>query len=493
MAWYKRAAVAAERAARGEPPLDEDLDTIAEPAEDGDEEAAGGPSEIIWVGNEIIVRPRKAPRRAKGTAPLPSAAPAPASAEEQPTSNPLAPQSAAFSSFWRSRQATPAAEPPAEDVRNYGTEQDKAHCPFYIKTGACRFGASCSRIHMYPATSPTILIKGMYTGPGLPLPHAEEGLEYNDEDVAEAFAEFYNDVHSEFQCFGEIHNFKVSRNRSPHLRGNVYVHFLEEAAALAAFEAIHGRFFASKQVFCEFVPVTKWKAAICGEYLRSNRITCRRGDDCNFLHPFLNPGGEYDWADWERPPPRAWLEQMNGLFASTPRADRDKQSDKRRSDSHKAQRSGSRDAGDGRTRSHSGGARSPSAEAEAGKYRSSQGRRRSGAKRERDSPSLSTRSIGRDEKRNKSSRASRSKDRGDDVRLRGRAEDGEGARVGSEASRVSSRQRRARGSKACAESVDEEEGNGRWSDLDQYSGDLNYGGRRRSSNLITAQSYWDEY
>eukprot|EP00850_Spirogloea_muscicola_P022880 SM000316S12295 [mRNA] locus=s316:96397:100524:+ [translate_table: standard] len=351
-------------------------------------------------------------------------------------------------------------------VRNYGTEQDKAHCPFYIKMGACRFGASCSRIHMCPATSPTVLIKGMYTGPGLPLPHAEEGLEYNDEDVAEAFAEFYNDVHSEFQCFGEIHNFKVSRNRSPHLRGNVYVHFVEEGAALAAFEAIHGRFFASKQ-------------------------TCRRGDDCNFLHPFLNPGGEYDWADWERPPPRAWLEQMSGLFASTPRADRDKQSDERRCDSHKARRSGSRDEGDGRTRNQSGGARSPGPEA--GKHRSSQGGRRSEAKRERGSPSRSTRSTGRDEKRHKLSRASRSKDRGDDVRLRGRAEDGEGARVGSEASRGSSRQRRARGTKACVDFDDDEQGKGRWGELDQYSGDPNDGVLRRSSKLITAKSYWDEY
>lgn len=27
-----------------------------------------------------------------------------------------------------------------EPPENVGTEQDRANCPFYIKTGACRFG-----------------------------------------------------------------------------------------------------------------------------------------------------------------------------------------------------------------------------------------------------------------------------------------------------------------------------------------------------------------
>mgnify|MGYP002775732185 CR=1 FL=1 len=54
--------------------------------------------------------------------------------------------------------------------------QDKTHCPFHIKTGVCRFGINCSRVHVYPDKSCTLLIKNMYNGPGLPLDH-DEGLE----------------------------------------------------------------------------------------------------------------------------------------------------------------------------------------------------------------------------------------------------------------------------------------------------------------------------
>lgn len=54
--------------------------------------------------------------------------------------------------------------------------QDKAHCPFQIKTGACRFGLRCSRLHFYPDKSCTLLIKNMYNGPGLAF-EQDEGLE----------------------------------------------------------------------------------------------------------------------------------------------------------------------------------------------------------------------------------------------------------------------------------------------------------------------------
>lgn len=54
--------------------------------------------------------------------------------------------------------------------------QDKAHCPFHIKTGACRFGLRCNRVHYYPDKSTTLLIKNMYNGPGLAW-EQDEGLE----------------------------------------------------------------------------------------------------------------------------------------------------------------------------------------------------------------------------------------------------------------------------------------------------------------------------
>lgn len=42
--------------------------------------------------------------------------------------------------------------------------------------------------------------------------------------------------------------------------------------------------------------------------------TCSRGMACNFIHCFRNPGGDYEWADSDKPPPRYWFRKMAFLF-----------------------------------------------------------------------------------------------------------------------------------------------------------------------------------
>lgn len=42
--------------------------------------------------------------------------------------------------------------------------------------------------------------------------------------------------------------------------------------------------------------------------------TCSRGTACNFIHCFRNPGGDYEWADVDRPPPNYWANKMAALF-----------------------------------------------------------------------------------------------------------------------------------------------------------------------------------
>ncbi|KAK4402025.1 Zinc finger CCCH domain-containing protein 5 [Sesamum angolense] len=278
--------------------------------EDGWEYVEEGPPEIIWKGNEIIVKKKKirvkkrdAMQQIKEEDP------------NRPTSNPLPPQSEAFADYKNAStlSAQQLLENVAQETPNFGTEQDKAHCPFHLKTGACRFGSRCSRIHFYPDKSCTLLIKNMYNGPGLAWEH-DEGLEYTDEEVERAYEEFYEDVHTEFLKFGEIVNFKVCRNGSSHLRGNVYVHYKSLDSAVLAYQSANGRYFAGKQVQCEFVGVTRWKVAICGEFMKSKLQTCSRGTACNFIHCFRNPGGDYEWADWDKPPPRYWLKKMAALF-----------------------------------------------------------------------------------------------------------------------------------------------------------------------------------
>lgn len=139
-------------------------------------------------------------------------------------------------------------------------------------------------------------------------------MQYTEEEAEHCYEEFYEDVHTEFLKFGELINFKVCRNGSLHLKGNVYVHYRSLESALLAYQSINGRYFAGKQVNCEFVNISRWKAAICGEYMKSRLKTCSRGSACNFIHCFRNPGGDYEWADYDKPPPRFWIRKMTALF-----------------------------------------------------------------------------------------------------------------------------------------------------------------------------------
>ncbi|KFK43317.1 hypothetical protein AALP_AA1G109200 [Arabis alpina] len=305
-----------------------------------------GPPEIIFQGNEIILRKNKVRVLKKLVAQVDGN-----KIVDRPISNPLPPRTEAFPSYQNGSSAQQILDNVAQEVPNFGTEQDKAHCPFHLKTGACRFGPRCSRVHFYPDKSCTLLMKNMYNGPGIAW-EQDEGLEvckrchlvmltlmdslqwwcmiitcgrlewrftsfynfYTDEEAEGCYEEFYEDVHTEFQKYGELINFKVCRNGSSHLKGNVYVHYRSLESAVLAYQSINGRYFAGKQVQCEFVNISRWKVAICGEYMKSRLKTCSRGSACNFIHCFRNPGGDYEWADHDRPPPRFWIHKMIALF-----------------------------------------------------------------------------------------------------------------------------------------------------------------------------------
>lgn len=48
-----------------------------------------------------------------------------------------------------------------------------------------------------------------------------------------------------------------------------------EEACAEAIKQFNGRYYAGKQLSCEFCPVEKWKTAICGEFLKQGeRILC---------------------------------------------------------------------------------------------------------------------------------------------------------------------------------------------------------------------------
>ncbi|XP_010770792.1 U2 small nuclear ribonucleoprotein auxiliary factor 35 kDa subunit-related protein 2 [Notothenia coriiceps] len=252
--------------------------------------------------------------------------------------------------------------PGAKSSENFGTERDVANCPFFLKTGACRFGDRCSRKHAYPTASPTLMIRGMFTTFGLQQSRRDDydidaSLEYSEEELQETFLDFYQDVLPELKSVGKVVQFKVSCNYEPHLRGNVYIQFDTEEQCMEAIIRFNGRWYAGRQLHCEMCPVTRWKNAICGLY---DRQKCPKGKHCNFLHVFRNPGNEFWEADrdlhlspdrsvrgsrrdgWqsERYGDRSWRQRQNSR--SPPRSERShsrRERDRRRSRSRESRAS----------------------------------------------------------------------------------------------------------------------------------------------------------
>ncbi|TRY85463.1 hypothetical protein DNTS_008577 [Danionella cerebrum] len=299
--------------------------------------------------------------------------------------------------------------------KDYGTEKDQANCPFFLKTGACRFGERCSRKHEHPSSSCTLMVRAMFMTFGMEQSRrddydADSSLEYSEEELNQQFLDFYEDVLPEFRNAGRVVQFKVSCNFEPHLRGNVYIQYETEEQCKEAFMMFNGRWYAGRQLQCEFCPVTRWKTAICGLF---DRRKCPKGKNCNFLHVFRNPDSEFWEADRDL---HMSPDRRGGRYSTSHRVDRDgmecgKSSDRsqwrrtsRRIHSHeqysyKGRRSRSQERGSStrrrRSRSrvrqnHSRERQSPSPK------RQSPSRRRQNSRREAQSPSKERRSSSRE-------------------------------------------------------------------------------------------------
>ncbi|XP_070538973.1 U2 small nuclear ribonucleoprotein auxiliary factor 35 kDa subunit-related protein 2-like isoform X2 [Ptychodera flava] len=177
--------------------------------------------------------------------------------------------------------------------------KQRENCSFYLKTGACRFGDRCSRYHPPTTISNTLMIPNMFSNFSMEQSIRDEydtdiSLEFDESDAYKDFILFYDDVLEEFQEVGEVIQFKVCCNWEQHLRGNVYVQYATEEECSKAINVFNGRFYAGRQLTCNYCPVLKWKSAICGLFARNR---CPKGKHCNFLHVFQNPDGQFNNAD----------------------------------------------------------------------------------------------------------------------------------------------------------------------------------------------------
>ncbi|XP_029937010.1 U2 small nuclear ribonucleoprotein auxiliary factor 35 kDa subunit-related protein 2 isoform X1 [Myripristis murdjan] len=324
--------------------------------------------------------------------------------------------------------------PVTESSENYGTERDVANCPFFLKTGACRFGDRCSRRHVHPSSSSTLMIRGMFVTFGMEQCHRDDYdtdacLEHSEEELQEYFLDFYHDVLPEFKSVGKVVQFKVSCNFEQHLRGNVYVQFDTEEQCRDAFVRFNGRWYAGRQLHCELCPITRWKNAICGLF---DRQKCPKGKHCNFLHVFRNPGNEFWEADRDlhlspdrdgRGPHKAgWHSERSWRLRKSSRSPlRSERSRDRRSDRRSRSRSRERSRERRASQYHRGDCRSSRSRPTG--WRKDRYRSRS---RDKDSERDRSRSRSRDRMRDRS--RSRSRDRMRD-RSRSRSRDREQDRL----------------------------------------------------------------
>lgn len=184
----------------------------------------------------------------------------------------------------------------------------KPICPFFHKTSTCRFFDVCSRNHIRPSMSRIILITNFYTHYSLEKTEndsiTDSNLEFENYETYEDYREFFFDVVPELEKCGRIKQFKVCCNHESHLRGNVYVEYETTRSALKSYQIFNGRWYGGKQLNVEFCNIESWKSAICGIILTKQMLSiqnnffvglfsvrrCPKGNACNFLHVFRNPG-----------------------------------------------------------------------------------------------------------------------------------------------------------------------------------------------------------
>ncbi|KAK9457616.1 hypothetical protein V1511DRAFT_494130 [Dipodascopsis uninucleata] len=158
----------------------------------------------------------------------------------------------------------------------FGTEQDKVNCSFYYKIGACRHGERCSRKHVKPSYSQTMMCPNLYQNPAF-----QQGNKLNDSQMQNHFDAFYEDFYCEAAKFGEVEEVVVCENSNDHLIGNVYCRFKYEEDAQKACDNFNSRWYGGRPVYAELSPVTDFREACCRQHETKE---CSRGGFCNFIH-----------------------------------------------------------------------------------------------------------------------------------------------------------------------------------------------------------------
>ncbi|KAB1262825.1 Splicing factor U2AF 35 kDa subunit [Camelus dromedarius] len=144
----------------------------------------------------------------------------------------------------------------------FGTEKDKVDCSFYFKIRACRHGDRCSRLHNKPTFSQTILIQNIYRNPQNSAQTADGShCSVSDVEMQEHYDEFFEELFTEMEKYGEVKEMNVCENLGEHLVGYVYVKFRREEDAEKAVIDLNNRWFNGQPTHAKLFPVTDFREA----------------------------------------------------------------------------------------------------------------------------------------------------------------------------------------------------------------------------------------
>lgn len=156
--------------------------------------------------------------------------------------------------------------------------RDLGVCSFYAKIGACRHGEKCSKRHVRPNASETLLLANLYQNPKLNK-NSDDTL--SSRQITEQFEHFFQDIFTKFATLGEVQDLVVCENENFHLNGNVYVRYKDDETAYQASLVLNQEWYGGRPVYCELSPVQSFQEANCRAH---DTNSCSRGENCNFMH-----------------------------------------------------------------------------------------------------------------------------------------------------------------------------------------------------------------
>ena len=165
---------------------------------------------------------------------------------------------------------------------------DREKCQFFVKMGACRHGDKCTKLHIRPSSSVTIMLPMMYLNPKVvPLQTTDEAtgktinIDYDKKFLKNHVHDFFEEVFLMMMEFGRVQEMYIVDNLCDHLLGNVYVKFETDVQAQAALEGLKTHAYNGVVLTPELCPVVEFGDAACKE---DRETDCKRGLMCNYLH-----------------------------------------------------------------------------------------------------------------------------------------------------------------------------------------------------------------